>query len=99
MRSGPSARLGLLSGLRNAAQSWVASANQLTCIKCLFLEIGTVAGNKKPMIDLAPQHSNSTDRWEISTKAPVRRIDVFRKNEPDTIVLLMLRVISQHEDE
>ena len=51
------------------------------------------------MTDLVPQHLNGTDRWEVSTKTCVRRIDTFRKNKPDTVVLWILNVISQHQDE
>ena len=91
-------RLRLPSRLRNAAQPWVVTQDQITCVKCFPFEIGTVTRNKKPVTDLAPQQLNRAKRWKIPAKTFVFGIDPFRKHEPDAVVLRRFGMISQHHE-
>ena len=72
---------------------------QITRMKGLFLEGGTVARNEEPVADLAAQHLNLSDRREFSAEGRIGRASGVRENEPDAVVPGRFEMVAQHEDD
>jgi len=89
----------LASGLRDAAEARIVMQEAIAGVQCFLLKGGAVTGNDQPVGDFVAQHFDGTKRGELATEGFIRRVDGFREDEPDTVILGGLGVIAQHADD
>src|SRR6516162_7243654 len=86
-----------LPGLWNPAETRVVPEEKFAGVQGFGLEGRAVGRDEPPMTYFPAQQFNQTDGRKLSTDPRIVQIGGLGEDEPDAVILRLLRAVAQHE--